>query len=139
MSMTTISCVAAAARHPLGEEVDDRRMGQRVEIGERGRVGEHHRGESRPDDPPALTDDLLAEALDDRPVGEPARLEHLSRDRVRVDDRAAALRPRRRDGGLARPDPPGEPHEQHGIKVAKTRAPQRGVVSTEKFVEGQVR
>src|SRR4051794_37556085 len=86
----------------------------RLEVAERDRIGEHDPPERLPVERPVVTQDRLAEPLDDRLESRLSRLDDITCHLVGVDaDDARSLPEPSRDGRLSAPDRPGQP-DQHG-------------------------
>ncbi len=97
-----------------GDHLDaDRRVGDRVEIGERVRVAEDQVGERGPDHPALGVEDPRSEPVDERLIGRAVRLDHLAGDQVRVDQCGAPLLEHRGHRRLPGPDAAGEPDREH--------------------------
>ena len=112
MSCTTMLSSGAAAISSVERR---RTSGWTIAVERRPRRGvvEHHGGERRAVELPsaASTPAPNASTTAARPGG--ARRDDLAGEPVGVDEHRAALDEPRRDGRLARPDAPGQPHPQH--------------------------
>ena len=88
----------------------DRRMGDGLEVAQRGRVGEDDPPERRAIEGPVVAQDARPEPRDDRVEGRLAGLDDLARDPVGIDDDDPGPFPEpARDRRLAAPDRPGHP------------------------------
>ena len=82
-------------------------------------VGEHDPAQRGPVQSALVVEDVLPEGGHDLRQAVRPRLDDLAGDLVGVDDDRAELRELRRDGRLARPDPAGQSHAQHGAQSAR--------------------
>src|SRR6266545_1553170 len=108
----------------VGDPGEDLRVGDLVEDGQLGRVGEDDVGQRLAVDGAVGVQHATAEVVADLVPGMAARHHHLAGDVVGVDDLGAPLGQQRRDRALARRDAPGEPHQQHSrpLKVSPAAA-----------------
>ena len=92
-------------------------------------VGEHDPAERRAVQPALVVEDLLTEGGDDLGQSVGPGFNDLAGDPVGVDDDRAEFRELRRHGRLARPDPTGQSHAQHGAQSARWAPRTPGPVS----------
>jgi hypothetical protein len=98
----------------VGDAGEDRRVGDLVQQGQLGRVGEDDVGERLAVDRSVLEQHPRPEVVADLAPRRGARHHHLAGDVVGVDDLGSPLGEHGRDRALARRDAPGEPDQQHG-------------------------
>ncbi len=99
---------------PPGEHgLPDGRVCDGVEIGERCGIREDHGGHRWTIEGAVRSEDAVAEALDEGPVGGLARLHHLPGDLVGVDELGATRHQQLGDRGLPRTDAPGQADREH--------------------------
>jgi hypothetical protein len=84
-----------------------------VQVGQRLAVVEHPVGHRGPVERAVGGHDARAEALDHRREHGRVRSLHVAHDGVGVDNDRPPFGQQRRHGRLPRPDPPGEPDDQH--------------------------
>ncbi len=99
---------------PLRHDGTDGGVGDGVEGGHRLGVGEGQRGQRGTIDGAVRRQDAGPEPVDERLVGRPAGDDHLPGDAVGVDEDRPPVHQELPHRRLARPDPAGQPHRQHG-------------------------
>ena len=108
-----MSSVSSSGVSGLDHGDTDGRMGDGIEVGPGGVIGEGHGGQGGTVDGPVGGHDAGPEAIDQRLVGRSAGRHHLTGHLIGINQHGAPGHQEFGHGRLPRADSPGQPHRQH--------------------------